>query len=120
MVRKSDTAELSELEKFGFKYGTRDKFEYKTKQNGLESRIYIDLLPYCRIIEYKQSEMIKGELYTLFIRFHITGKRVEIGADKRPEEIRSMSLRLNPILNSRELQAINKKVEELEWIKIKK
>lgn len=74
----------------------------------------------CRIIEYKQSEMIKGELYTLFIRFHITGKRVEIGADKRPEEIRSMSLRLNPILNSRELQAINKKVEELEWIKIKK
>lgn len=45
MVRKSDAAELSELKEFGFKYGTRDKFEYKTKQNGLESRIYIDLLP---------------------------------------------------------------------------
>lgn len=26
MIRKSDTVELSELEKFGFKYGTRDKF----------------------------------------------------------------------------------------------
>lgn len=71
----------------------------------------------CRIIEYKQSEMIKGELYTLFIRFHITGKRVEIGADKKPKEIRTMSLRLNPILNSKELQAINKKCQEMGWVK---
>lgn len=45
MLRKSDTVELSELEKFGFKYGTREKFEYKTKQHGVESKIYIDLLP---------------------------------------------------------------------------
>lgn len=45
MLRKSDKAELSEFKKHGFKYGTREKFEYKTKQHGVESRIYIDLLP---------------------------------------------------------------------------
>lgn len=71
----------------------------------------------CRIIEYKQSEMIKEELYTLFIRFHINGQRIEIGAGKRPKEIRTMSLKLNSILNTQEIQAINKKCEELGWIK---
>lgn len=71
----------------------------------------------CRIIEYKQSETIRGELYTLYIRFHVVGERIEIGADKRPREIRTMSLKLNPILNPNELQAINKKVEELGWMK---
>lgn len=45
MLRKSDKAELSEFKKHGFKYGTREKFEYKTKQHGVKSRIYIDLLP---------------------------------------------------------------------------
>ena len=45
MLRKSNTVELSELKKLGFKYGTREKFEYNTKQHGLESKIYIDLLP---------------------------------------------------------------------------
>lgn len=71
----------------------------------------------CRVIEYKQSETIRGELYTLYIRFHIVGERIEIGAYKKPKEIRTMSLKLNPILNSKELQAINKKVEELGWMK---
>lgn len=69
----------------------------------------------CRVIEYKQSATINGEFYTLYIRFHTVGKRVEIGANKRPKEIRTMSLKLNPILNSKEIQAINKKVEELGW-----
>lgn len=69
----------------------------------------------CRVIEYKQSETIYGEFYTLYIRFHTVGKSVEIGVNKRPKEIRTMSLKLNPILNSKELQAINKKVEELGW-----
>ena len=45
MLKIRDDVELEELEKFGFKYGTRDKFLYKTKSNGIESRIYIDLLP---------------------------------------------------------------------------
>lgn len=45
MLKIRDDVDLKKLEKFGFKYGTRNKFEYKTKQNGLESRIYIDLLP---------------------------------------------------------------------------
>ena len=71
----------------------------------------------CRVIEYKQSETIRGELYTLYIRFHVVGERIEIGADKRPQEIRTMSLKVNPILNIKELQAINKKVEELGWMK---
>lgn len=70
----------------------------------------------CRVIEYKQSETIRGELYTLYIRFHIVGERIEIGANKRPQEIRTMSLKVNPILNIKELQAINKKVEELGWM----
>ena len=70
----------------------------------------------CRVIEYKQSETINGEFYTLYIKFHIVGKRVEIGANKRPEEIKTMSLKLNPILNSKEIQAIYKKCEELKWI----
>lgn len=71
----------------------------------------------CRIIEYKQSKEMKGKLYELFIRFHIVGEKIEIGARKRPQKIRTMSLKLNPILNVKELQAINKKVEELGWIK---
>ena len=70
----------------------------------------------CRVIEYKQSETINGEFYTLYIKFHTVGKRVEIGANKRPEEIKTMSLKLNPILNSKEIQAIYKKCEELKWI----
>ena len=70
----------------------------------------------CRVIEYKQSEVIRGELYELFIRFHIVGEKIEIGAGKRPQEIRTMSLKLNPILNLRELEAINKKCQELGWI----
>ena len=45
MLRKKDTVDIRELEKYGFKYGSKDKFIYKTKQNGMESRIYIDLLP---------------------------------------------------------------------------
>lgn len=70
----------------------------------------------CRVIEYKQSETIKGELYELFIRFHMVGKRIEIGAGKRPQEIRTMSLKLNPVLNGKELLAINKKCQELGWL----
>lgn len=32
MSKIRDDVDLKELEKFGFKYGTREKFEYKTKQ----------------------------------------------------------------------------------------
>lgn len=45
MLRKKDEVELEELKKYGFKYGTRDKFLYKTTSNKTESIIYIDLLP---------------------------------------------------------------------------
>lgn len=45
MLRKKNNVKLDEFKKFGFKYGTRDRLIYTTKANGLESKIYIDLLP---------------------------------------------------------------------------
>lgn len=45
MLRKKDNVKLEQLEKMGFKYGSREKFIFKTKVNGIESRIYIDLTP---------------------------------------------------------------------------
>ena len=74
MLRKSDTVELSELVKFGFKYGTREKFEYKTKQHGVESKIYIDLLPcnnnhneiHIESDSHSIPEKIVDKLYDLF------------------------------------------------------
>lgn len=44
-MRLKKNKSLEDLKKFGFKHGTRDKFIFKTKQRGLETRIYIDLLP---------------------------------------------------------------------------
>lgn len=66
--------DLRELENFGFKYGSRDKFIYKTKSNGIESMIYIDLLPcYNNKNEIKVEtpsnlipEKILDKLYDLF------------------------------------------------------
>ena len=58
---------------------------------------------------------IKTIFYTLFIRFHINGKRVEVGASERPENSKQMARYRNPIFNSQELQAINQKVKELGW-----
>ena len=40
MLRKRE-----ELEKFGFRYGARNRYIYKTKSNGIESKMYIDLTP---------------------------------------------------------------------------
>ena len=45
MLRKRDEVDMSELEAFGFRYGTRNRYIYKTKSNGIESQIYIDLKP---------------------------------------------------------------------------
>lgn len=70
----------------------------------------------CRVIEYTQKATINGSFYTLFIRFHIQGERVEIGASERREGYREMSRYRNPIFNAEELQAINEKVKELKWI----
>lgn len=36
---------MEELEKFGFKYGAREKLIYKTTKNGLEAKMYVDLQP---------------------------------------------------------------------------
>lgn len=45
MLRKKDEVDMRELEKFGFRYGTRNRYIYKTKSNGIESQMYIDLTP---------------------------------------------------------------------------
>ena len=66
--------DLRELENFGFKYGSRDRFIYKTKSKGIESMIYIDLLPcYNNKNEIKVEtpsnlipEKILNKLYDLF------------------------------------------------------
>lgn len=67
----------------------------------------------CRVIEYSQKGTINGMFYILFIRFHINGKRVEVGAGERPENSKQIARYRNPIFNSEELQAINEKVKEL-------
>ncbi len=97
------------FEELGYKKYDNHPEEEKTEVNKWTTQD-------CRIIEYNQSGTIRGELYTLYIRFHIAGEKVEIGANKRPQEIRTMSLKINSILNSKELQAINKKCQELGWI----
>lgn len=45
MLRKRDEVSFKDFEKLGFKYGTRDKFIFKTTKKGLEASIFIDLLP---------------------------------------------------------------------------
>lgn len=67
----------------------------------------------CRVIEYKQQATIKGMFYILFIRFHIEGKVVEIGASERREGYRELGRYRNPILNMQELKAISLKCKEL-------
>ena len=45
VLRKKDNVDLDEFKKYGFKYGSRDKFLYKTRKGACEYIIYIDLLP---------------------------------------------------------------------------
>lgn len=45
MLRLSKDKSLDDLKEHGFKWGTREKFEYKTTHKGIESKIYIDCLP---------------------------------------------------------------------------
>ena len=70
----------------------------------------------CRVIEYRQTATIRGKFYTLFIRFHIEGKRVECGGTEKPENSREFAKYRNPIFNAAEIQAINEKCKELGWL----
>lgn len=90
-----------------------EKFDNHPEEEKLESNKWIT--QDCRIIEYSQTDTIKGVIYNLFIRFHIEGKRVEVGAYERREGYRELGRYRNPIFNSKELQAINEKVKELGW-----
>lgn len=73
MLRKKDSASFEDFKKHGFKYGAREKFIYKTKQNGIESSIYIDLLPchnnnnevHIQSSSYSLPEKIADVLYDL-------------------------------------------------------
>lgn len=94
-----------------------EKLNYKKFDNHPEEELEPNkwVTQDCRIIEYKQQETIKGTEYTLFIRFHIVGKVIEIGASEKREGYRELGRYRNPILNMQELQAINEKVKELGW-----
>lgn len=70
----------------------------------------------CRIIEYSQSQTINGIYYTMYIRFHFNGQRVEIGANEKREGYKEMGRQRNPILNYKEISAIMLKLEELGWM----
>lgn len=70
----------------------------------------------CRVIEYIQIATIRGKFYTLFIRFHIEGKRVECGGSEKAENSKEFARYRNPIFNAAELQAINEKCKELGWL----
>lgn len=103
---------MSEADKMFERLGY-EKFDNHPPEEILEPNKWVT--QDCRVIEYTQKGTINGIFYTLIIRFHINGKRVEIGASERREGYREMSRYRNPILNIQELQAINKKVEELGW-----
>lgn len=97
-----------------------EKLEYKKYDNHPEEDVKDNqqnkwVTQDCRVIEYTQQKEIKGILYTLFIRFHINGKIVECGANERRNGYRELGRYRNPIFNMQELQAINKKCEELGW-----
>ena len=73
-----------------------------------------------RVIEYTQSDVIKGVEYTMFIRFHLPITNnivVEIGANERRDGYKELRRYRNPILNKEELKAISLKLEELENMK---
>lgn len=68
-------------------------------------------------IEYLDEKVINGTYYSMFIMFMMNIKRIQIGGyekgttpyGKHYERIR------NPILNTKEVQAISLKVGELGW-----
>lgn len=79
MLRKADNATLEDFKPYGFKHGTRDRFIYKTKENGKEASIYMSLLP-CNNWEIKTEidcryipKKILDKLYDL-IQARISGK----------------------------------------------
>ena len=101
---------MSEADKM-FKELGYEKFDNHPPEEKIEPNKWIT--QDCRVIEYTQKATIKGVFYVLFIRFHVEDKRVEIGASERREGYREMMRLRNPIFNAKELQAINKKCEEL-------
>lgn len=97
------------FEKLGYKKFDNHPDEEKVEQNKWTTQD-------CRVIQYTQTGTINEMFYTLFIRFHINGKVVEIGAGERKQDSKEIARYRNPILNMQELQAINKKCQELGWI----
>lgn len=97
------------FEKLGYKKFDNHPEEEKAEPNKWTTQD-------CRVIEYIQKGTIEGIFYTLFIRFHIEGKVIEIGASERREGYREIARYRNPILNMQELQAINEKVKELRLV----
>ena len=44
-MRLKKGKDIEELKQFGFNYGARNTIAFKTKHHGIESKIYVDLLP---------------------------------------------------------------------------
>lgn len=64
-------------------------------------------------IEYLGELDEDNTQYTMFIRFMTDSKLIQLGGSERGKDY---FINRNPILNIRDLQAINEKVKELEWI----
>lgn len=82
MLRKKDNVSMDEFLKFGFKYGARDKFLYKTKTKGIESSIYIDLTP-C----HNNNNELKVESLSIAIPEKITDKLYDLINSKLVEKV---------------------------------
>lgn len=83
-MRIRNDVDIEQLKEYGFKYESREKFIYKTKQNGLEAKIYIDLQPchnknnhlYIESMPHSIPDKIINKLYDL-IQARISRKGVK-------------------------------------------
>lgn len=77
MLRKANNVSLKDFKPYGFKYGTRDRFIYKTKENGKEASIYMSLLP-CNNNNNNNNWEIKTEIDCRYIPKKILDKLYDI------------------------------------------
>ena len=72
-MRIKNDVDIEQLKDYGFKYGSKEKLLYKTKENGLEAKIYIDLQPchnknnhlYIESLPHSIPNKITNKLYDL-------------------------------------------------------
>ena len=69
-------------------------------------------------IEYFDEKIINGTYYSMFIQFMVENKLIQVGGFEKGESPNGVKYRRvrNPILNMKEIKAINKKCKELGWL----